>query len=134
MKEELISLSTAKLAKEKGFRDLPCIKCKNFGLTNLKSYNENGELSYRKFYCADNPFSLAPTQSSLQKWLREEHGIHIQIDHWEIQRWYFSIFYRIDQSQPVKRVTYNLKPYQFDTYEQALEVGLQEALKLIELP
>jgi hypothetical protein len=67
----------------------------------------------------------------LQKWLREVHNIHFEI-------------------KPIFDVTDNLKPYHinviknpsgkgfeyrivgaFNTYEETLEIGLQEALELI---
>ena len=61
----------------------------------------------------------APTQSLLQKWFREEHGIDVYCmpvgD--DSYKWYNNI------------ASHN--PVLTGTYEEALEVGLQEALKLI---
>lgn len=96
MEEQLISFETAILAKEKKFN----ISCR---------------------YCTCNNVQL-PTQSLLQKWLREVHNIEVYVT-------------------PVKEITNDFKYYQWmihtisfgihDTYEKALEAGLIEALKLI---
>ena len=64
----------------------------------------------------------APTQSLLAKWLREEHNIHliayknINIDGYD---WCYITTDGIT----------NINSYK--TYEEAYEIGLQEALKLI---
>lgn len=66
----------------------------------------------------------APTQSLLQKWLRDVHNIYVRVDSVSINSHYFwiRIFpHYISFGKNVK------------TYEDALEVGLFEALKLIKL-
>ena len=102
MKEHLITFETAKLAKEKEF---------DWHDDDTIWINE----SMDKDSVATHP---APTQSLLQKWLREVCNIFVSID-----------------------VNYNCRIYledelidesfKFHSYEQALEKGLQEALKLI---
>ena len=133
MKEQLITFDTAKLAKEKGF-NVPVIyyfEDYNGELTHYhlskKDWNNRGK-QYSIMYSA-------PSQSLLQKWLREVH--HIVIDN----TCYFSltkftlklhtfengefIGTVIDSVRDVKnRVTYK-------SYEEALEEGLIEALKLL---
>lgn len=83
---------------------------------------------------SENPFSVccsAPTQSLLQKWLREEHNIHIQLHYdckykyWEFRNFILSKY--IDKEH--NKVYFECIGY--NTYEEALEAGLQEALKLI---
>jgi len=109
MIEPLINFETAKLAKEKGC-DLP--------LYILEDHNNGADI-----LC---------TQSLLQKWLREKHDIHIYVDTTPTfdsihpKKWRASIKYCF---QPFKWTTgkYVIK----DTYEEVLETGLQEALKLI---
>jgi hypothetical protein len=115
MKEELIKLKTAKLAKEKGF-DIPTVV-----LFNNEGYKLNNEY-YPDLHSEDIP---APTQALLQRWLREKHDLHLSIWHNCLTK-----KYRIESSN------YNLMEIlvqydEFDTYEEALEVGLVEALKLI---
>ncbi len=79
MKDQLITINTAKLAKDKGFNietdkylcnyytDLPPMKWK---LLNKKELTPN----FSKFEWA------APTQTQLQKWLREKHNLYVQVD------------------------------------------------------
>lgn len=130
MEDQLITFETAKLAKEKGFKEL----CFNFynKEAELKSpYLENGSSSDTEFrvdledllenYNLYEKYS-APTQSLLAKWLREVHYIYLwctpeeEID--GVPYWEYHIGYRqSDKSYP--------------TYELTLETGLFEALKLI---
>lgn len=125
MKEQLISFETAKLAKEKGFTE-PCENWYNFSRLLLencpqKTYPSND----RKF-----PSYSAPTQSLLQKWLREKHGIHVTV--------YFCSKNEYDVSvgkskYPCMHHDLIYEPKRFySTYEQALEIGLKTALELIE--
>jgi len=102
MKEKLISLECAKLAKEKGFN----IICRDFSIIG------DGK---------DTQSLYIPTQSLLQKWLREKHNIYIWITDW-------------DKKYGVEITDNEGNKYQsqgIGTYEQTLEVGLLEALKLI---
>ena len=160
MKEQLISFETAKLAKEKDFNILQhsyyfedgefkenSLKGTNgyYGEEyefNLSEFNENWNDKWltkktgdRCFGCSKQKGYLetfsAPTQSLLQRWLREVHNIHFEI-------------------KPIFDVKDNLKPYHIsviknpsgkdfeyeivgslDTYEEALEIGLYQALLLI---
>lgn len=134
MEDTLISFQVAKLAKEKGF-DVPCYwYCsykrkvpthkQNFypdiGTGKLENFNEDKGSFYEKF-------SL-PTQSLLQKWLRDEYNIHIVVNFANKTQW----FYDIKQIGLTSGKEYLYKSnYDFLTFEEALEKGLQEALKLI---
>lgn len=114
MNEQLISFETAKLAKEKGFKRL----C-DF------SYDEDGMITGN---CEQAYNFVAPTQSLLQKWLREKHHLIIivayQYEHDSTPYSYW--IYKELQSLPINQWVNDL-----NTYEEALELGLQEALKLI---
>ena len=115
MKDELVTIETAKLAKEKGF---------NWG---EKCYFDINPNSQAMCYSETNPSHfLMPTQSLLQKWLREVHNIHIYII--ADGRLDFGMCLNIIDS-PDESGYWN---YFLKTYEEALEKGLQEALKLIE--
>ena len=137
MKEQLITFDTAKLAKEKGFENKTPHKLRR------DYYNHLGEINgdvteYIKAYVANKGLEKyntidAPTQSLLQKWLREEHNIYVSVDYLIIEvidskgvRFDWSI-YNKDESIESKELIGLL------TYEEALEKGLQEALKLISL-
>ena len=101
MEDIRITFETAKLSKEKGC-DLENCTCGG----------------YPDCICSDKRIS----QSLLAKWLREEHNIHliayknINIDGYD---WCYITTDGIT----------NINSYK--TYEEAYEIGLQEALKLI---
>lgn len=132
MEEQLISFETAKLAKEKGFKS-----------ATSRQYNSKGEdyppLSIGiqdEEYLKRFP---APTQSLLQKWLREKHSIQIEV----LPTWGANQSYLCRINRNILRDAELTKEFEcleteamldhfiFDTYEEALEKGLQEALKLI---
>ena len=139
--DELVTYEVAALAKEKGFpqntsrflRDAPC---RNY-------YTRKGELNgdcleiiqymianKTKDIPADIQTVAAPTQALLQRWLREERGIIVEV------------FVDDDSNMPL---TYNIHQYKdwnwecvchyHDNYyaifdwEQALEDGLKYALE-----
>ena len=143
MKEQLISFETAKLAKEKGFEMETYrwyysinglngkVGSSTMGMSYLKNHSKRGKLYYS-----------APTQSLLQKYLREKEHLYVvvqlelqytrEIDqdgknpHYVPEGWYYSInddAYSRGGSGKV-----------FNTYEEALEDGLKETLKLIKKP
>jgi len=109
MKEQLITFETAKLANKKKF----------IGWSESR-YNRLGLLKESKAWSIS-----APTQSLLQKWLRDNHKIHTTITSVSQESWMFRV--------TLKGQTLNNGIYEedFDTYEEALEISLQEALKLI---
>lgn len=135
MEDTLISFETAKLAKEKGFNDSKSLELPNgkkFSMTRCCSYSDDDRSTkHRKFYSKNNPHYLAPTQSLLQKWLREEHDIHMDISfavkdgrpYFEFNGYGVNVSRLKDDSSRSSGI--------HPTYEQALEIGLQEALKLI---
>ena len=126
MEDTRINFETAKLAKEKGFPQ-------ETNRLEIPYYNYKGEFKgdvsdwrIRKYLrgedTSDIEFVSAPTQSLLAKWLREEHNIHliayknINIDGYD---WCYITTDGIT----------NINSYK--TYEEAYDIGLQEALKLI---
>jgi hypothetical protein len=109
MTDQLISFETARLAKEKGFKE-----------QTVQMYNDKGKLAFWT-ECT----ILAPTQSLLQRWLREEHGIDICILPYAGPEISYGYIIYIDDKE-IRKV----EPW---SYEKALEQGLQEALKLIEI-
>lgn len=127
MKEQLINIETAKLAKEKGF-DAPCAH----GYNDLEEENSEYGLVRNWNHAYDNTSPkltnkelkrafTAPTQSLLQKWLREKHNIHIAIGR-DYEKGNYSYEYFIDKNNQL---------FGLSSYEEALEIGLQEALKRI---
>lgn len=94
MNEQLISFKTAILAKEKGFE-----------FNNKRSQND-----YQGEY---------PTQSLLQKWLREEYKINV-----------YCMPCLYDENLWFHNIASRFKVF-VGTYEEALEDGLYQTLKLI---
>lgn len=140
MREQLISFETAKLAKEKGFEGY-CFSYYNLKGDIKHNYLENGSSTDIEFrvdledlldnWNRDIPNTYsAPTQSLLQKWLREVHNIHIELTCFTDNTWDGLLIYENapykwdDKTAPVEAE--NCK-----TYEEALEICLQKALKLI---
>jgi len=128
MKDELIGFETAKLAKEKGFKEF-CSNGFDDRLEGIEPFGiGNGEISSTHSIDyfdnkGDNHLYARPTQSLLQRWMREVHNIKISIlprTNIEEKRWWDWLI----QGQPVIYL-------KFTSYEKALEEGLQEALKLI---
>ena len=129
MQEQLISFETAKLAKEKGF-NIPVIYVfDDIDGTLTASYVKNvfDLLNYNTsmYKCSK------PTQSLLQKWLREKHKIQILIQHYthikdgELYAGFVynpNIIYCASPGPVIRKAL---------TYEEALEICLHESLKLI---
>lgn len=119
MTEEFVTLETAKLLKEKGFRE----DCMAF-------YTKDG-LFKCNAYINTNVLKLpSPTQSIAHKWLRETKNLHIEISYMYGDYWIYDILTIPNHDL----VGLSDRPIiHYDTYEEALEAGLQEALKLIGL-
>ena len=121
MTEQLITFDTAKLAKEKGFDWQTNMVYKQELLYTRDNIIKNSAFKNSKVYRA-----TAPTQSLLQKWLREVHNIHVVALPWKD--------HCDDANDPVK---YRGMIFRVKTYEEhlqqedAMEKVLFEALKLI---
>jgi hypothetical protein len=128
MEEQLITFETTKLAKEKGFD----IKTK-YWYDQTETLNPIRSPRGGMFYTNEG---YAPTQSLLQKWLREEHGIHI-ICFYRASTKSYSINITHTNLTLTKYTTEFKNSHKtnfdilYDTFEEALEVGLQQALNLI---
>ena len=78
MKEELITYETAKLLKEKGFD----WETNRYYYLNELSDFDRYDASLENYNTSDQTateFSSAPTQSLLQRWLREKHKIYVDV-------------------------------------------------------
>lgn len=153
MEEKIIAFETAKLLKEE-----------NIVLDYFYHYNKNGVLiensiNNRQHVCTHNLFAnntdfeldrwgggtidslCAPTQSLLQKWLREIHGVFIGIDCFKGKYRYH--VYNVDAFNSKypkykgveETCMYELgtEAFTFESYEDALEKGLIESLNFIKL-
>lgn len=127
--EQYIELKNAKLAKQVGF-DWECHKVYKTDVTeNLTLFTYTKEEGYKntsEFICS------APTQSVLQRWLREVKGISVEVCHVIVVegdtlgiKWWYRICYLNSNKHDI------LSPDKFNTYEAALEASLQKCLTLI---
>lgn len=125
MKEQLIIFETALLAKACGLHTYLDIANNIYGY-NLK-WVERAPTYWHVHITFPNEdeFLYAPTQSLLQKWLREKHKIHIEIEYLDEVLPYRCIVTTISNNTEVFISKFHTK------YEEALEEGLIEALKLI---
>lgn len=112
MTEELVTLETAKMLREKGFQQRKY-------LINVSTLH----------HCYK--YLSVPPQSVAQKWLRETKNLHIEIYRnacgygYAIVKANNGTWMEDDDSKGPN------DGGKWDTYEEALEAGLQEALKLI---
>ena len=121
MEEQLVSLETAKLLKEREFSvntNAYYDDCNKLQVN--KPENDWNDPLYLGTICS------APTQSLAQKWLRTL-GVHIEIL-LEENPPYESYHYRVMKVGQYFSLSYD--PFK-GTYEEALEEGLKQALKLI---
>ena len=148
MEEQLITFETAKLAKEKKFN----IPCENFyieyiddDVADLFNYEEQRGSGYAELYRNNQEFKYsASTQSLLQKWLREVHNCFIGIlphrdgdsknKQWKSKK---DVFWTVEVDYYGKNFEIELTDdsdftqHFNNNYEEALEIGLYQALKLI---
>jgi hypothetical protein len=127
MEDKLISFETAKLAKEKDF-DWECdyYYDEDSNLVKALYYEmdiDNKSIDNDSGFYTSKPICTAPTQSLLQKWLREKHQFFISVKH-KITG---------DLNNPFVEYTYNGNRGEWNgifypTYEEALEQALVECL------
>lgn len=131
MQEALVRFQVAKLAKQVGFNlSSPAYyTCDDpiEGQSNklvIRDWIIWGELGKESPQIGTLIYS-ASTQSLLQRWLREVHNIHIEISY-DIDNEYGGGYIIIVRTKS-KVLTFDNQK----SYEEALEVGLYEALKII---
>ena len=130
MEDTRITFETAKLAKEKWFPQEP-------NRRKIPYYNYKGEFKgdvkdwlrkyLRKEDTSDVESVSAPTQSLLAKWLREKHGIDILVQRTfsnGVKKYILTPCF----DKPIPK---GYESVEKNNYEDAYEIGLQEALKLI---
>lgn len=129
MTEEFVTLETAKLLKEKGFKEdiftfyeLDCVEG-DMILSETYDYSDN-------FNKKDDCFS-APSQYLAQKWLRETKNLHIEIYRSAVGYGYAIVKADNGTWQEDDDSRGPNDGGLWDTYEEALEAGIKEALKLI---
>ena len=123
IEESFVSFDTAKMLKEAGF-DVPCTSqyTEGMGVWNVEyPYNFNED---------DFGYSR-PTQALAARWLRDAHHINVyacfDYEKFDERKWFFTQEHTMvnDDSAVYCSIT------NYNSYEEALEAGLQEAIKLI---
>ena len=129
MTEEFVTLETAELLKEKGFKEdvftFYEVDCVEGDMILSETYDESENFNEK------NDCLSAPTQSLAQKWLRETKNIHICV--YNCACGYGYEISKADNGTHMASSVYKgtNDGEEWDSYEEALEAGLQEALKLI---
>ena len=121
--EDYVSIEVAKLLQEKGF-DEPCDMMYNEKDESFEysCYTLTKE-GFRNSFLCDCEVAV-PSLYEAQKWLRRK-GIHINIYYSHIYNGWSPDIFLIAQISYVKDIGY------YSTYEEALNVSILEALKLI---
>lgn len=119
--EPIISFPTAELAMEKGFNYETCALYRING-KELELPSTPEEFAQYKNWNEYSDTLSAPTQAMLQKWLREVHGIDISVSPAGSK-------YICHYSHPKSAKTAG--EVSEKKYEETLEQGLFESLKLI---
>lgn len=135
MEEQLITHHTATLAKARGFN----LRCHTYYEVDKEAwlhYSVNSPVDYNSVKDTRHLFS-APTQSLLQKWLRDVHKIHVHMYSIHLQdgsgyKWSVDIYNlkKLTEEEYIIMTGHALGDGIKDTYEEALELGLNAALRI----
>lgn len=135
MIDQIVTFKTALILKELGFNE----ECRSI-------FNENREIEHLKYFEGDGSgvtrnlelekdyfgtsiiLVTAPTQSLVARWLRELVKIDITIQGWRNKE-NESVYSKIIFTDLIDKETENYEYY--NTYEEALEFAIQEALEVI---
>jgi len=155
MKEQLVTFETAKLAKLKEF---------DWYVEHMQSYFSHDRW-YQSLYCFSDefyyseiykntkdlgfalkeeypvplyePYYLCPTQSLLQRWLREKHNILVEVNFRNFAvkgtEGYFYMCGTKNEFWTMNNYFGETLWKGFNSYEEAMEVGLQQGLKLVKI-
>lgn len=135
MNEKLVLFETAVLAKEKGFDLIQPTLCyidedgnkqyETICLMEVNSDYGNAIRLYYKYKDYGRSYSI-PTQNTLMDWLRDKHFINVRVA-CNSRTCFFPVIEQLDLDGTTLCGPLELKTY--EKYEEALEYGLQEALK-----
>lgn len=125
--ETIIKKETARLAAEKGFK-WPCLYFWSEDENEIYTYDISMNWNYDTVDEHNSARYNAPSQARLQKWLRDIHGMHPHICWLEDWQWNVDVYKWQDENG---LLTPPGSGKGHTTFEDALEYGLMEALKLI---
>lgn len=119
--EQYVSFDTAKLLKEAGFDALCYVQYSDIGVQWDSTSPSNFNVDDWGYSC--------PTQALAARWLREVH--HYAVCVWfskDHEKWFYA---HGNMDNIMFDTDYCISEYIYDSYEEAFEAGLQEAIKLI---
>ena len=133
IKESYVSFDTARMLKEGGF-DVPCSGVYVTDRTGYYEFREYDNKQTADDLClnTEDGFQyeyLAPTQALAARWLREVYNYAVCV--WysaEHEKWFYA---HGNLDNMMFDEEYSISDFIYDSYEQALEAGLQKAIKLI---
>lgn len=135
--DKLVRMHTALLAKKLKF-DWPCnhlydeygdIDDLNYYEGDGSGWCTNSGIESKEDYVIELAECTAPTQTSLQRWLRDKHGVHVSSDIEETFMWVWRIQSLHSEASYTGFTLHS--PFVYSTYEEALEEGLEEILKIL---
>ena len=113
--EDYVSFETAKLLKEKGFRET-CDKC----------YGTKSEVFFLSIRSNDDDsMYAAPTLQMAMKWLRKTYNIHIEPRYFPMP----NIYRYVIIHSPVTIENIDSHPQYFNTHEEACDAALKYCLE-----
>lgn len=125
IEEIYVSFDTAKLLKEAGF-DVPCNSYYELEGGEVVRKDSIGSSDYNAY---EDTVCSRPTQALAARWLREVH--HYAICVWfskDHEKWFYA---HGDMDNMAFDTDYNISEFIFDSYEEALEVGIVQVLERI---
>lgn len=124
-REEICTYEVCKLARDKGFN------VQTFDWYDYTGNYNKGFIPHKLHECPRYKEYYAPTQSLLQRWLREEKGVCISVEAYPTYAtknnilYSWAIKYRSSGHSMEHEQSFNT----FSTYEKALEDALKYALE-----
>lgn len=125
IEESYVPFDTAKLLKEAGF-DVPCNSYYELEGGEVVRKDSIGSSDYNAY---EDTVCSRPTQALAARWLREVH--HYAICVWfskDHEKWFYA---HGDMDNMAFDTDYNISEFIFDSYEEALEVGIVQVLERI---
>jgi hypothetical protein len=126
--EEICTYEVAKLAKEKGFDWMPSMYFHSGVESDLRVVGVNGANPNKLPY---SPHISCPTQTQLQRWLREEKGLCVSVEAYPTLAIMRNVCFAwvIKSGSDGYFMESNDSLQTFSTYELALEDALKYALE-----
>lgn len=122
--EEICTYEVCKLAKEKGFN------VQTFGWYDYSGEYHKGLIPHELHECPRYKEYYAPTQSLLQRWLREEKGIQIYIDSYlDFDDETFVYEWQIANKENFDNGGFEIHIYNSEEFYSTYELALEDALK-----